>query len=152
MQCLSLSPYHCQEYHMQHDPPHILFLDFLWHATVTAERAAVKKRKETKGIYTVVLLRDHSNCILRFDVVQICRWTSTFPCNMLPPVSALKELRLLVRTNPSYGGTAYSSGKSVSTYKPAPCQKPRDGRLTKSLTNSINIIFIPFVPYFVFSC
>jgi len=46
MQCLS--PHHYQEYHMQQDPPHILFLAFLWHATVTAERAAVKKRKETK--------------------------------------------------------------------------------------------------------
>jgi len=33
---------------MQQDPPHILFLAFLWHATVTAERAAVKKHKETK--------------------------------------------------------------------------------------------------------
>jgi hypothetical protein len=33
---------------MQQDPPHILFLAFLWRATVTIERAAVKKRKETK--------------------------------------------------------------------------------------------------------
>jgi hypothetical protein len=33
---------------MQQDPPHILFLAFLWLATVTAELAAVKKPKETK--------------------------------------------------------------------------------------------------------
>jgi hypothetical protein len=63
---------------------------------------------------------------------------------MLPSISALKELRLLVYMNASYRGTAYSSGKSVSTYKPAPCQKPGDGHLTKSLTTSFNIPFISF--------
>jgi len=71
---------------------------------------------------------------------------------MLPPISALKELRLLVHINASYGGTAYPSGKSVTTYKPAPCQKPGDGHLTKSLTTSNCILFIPFTPYLFFSC